>query len=143
MRVLLDTNIYISYLLPSRAAGTMQIIIGAAFTGGFTLLLPEDLVREFGMRIDQKPYLANHIHAGEAQEFLQLLREVAEIVPAITQPIPAISRDPKDNYLLAYAVIAQANYLVTGDHDLLVLGTVEMVQIVTPAQFAALLQQNR
>jgi predicted nucleic acid-binding protein len=53
-------------------------------------------------------------------------------------PLP-LTRDPKDDYLLTYALAGQADYLVTGDADLLVLGQVGTVRIVSPADFAALL----
>jgi len=44
-------------------------------------------------------------------------------------------RDPKDRYLLTYAVNYAIDFLITGDKDLLVLGQVENVRILTPAQF--------
>lgn len=50
-----------------------------------------------------------------------------------------MTRDPKDDYLIAYAVIGEADYLVTGDKDLLVLEQIAGVTIVTPARFADLL----
>lgn len=44
-------------------------------------------------------------------------------------------RDPEDDYLLAYALVGKADYLVTGDRDLLVLGSVGKTKIVTAQQF--------
>jgi predicted nucleic acid-binding protein len=40
-------------------------------------------------------------------------------VPALSGIAPALVRDPKDDYLLAAATIADADVLVTGDRDLL------------------------
>ncbi|HRO24267.1 MAG TPA: putative toxin-antitoxin system toxin component, PIN family, partial [Promineifilum sp.] len=67
------------------------------------------------------------------------LRTVAEEIPRIEQTIPAIARDAKDDYLLAYAVVEQADYLVTGDKDLLVLEEIARVKIVSTVAFADLL----
>lgn len=67
---------------------------------------------------------------------VDVLSEVSEIVPRITTEIPAVTRDPKDDYLLAYALVGQVDYLVTGDRDLLVLGQVEHTKIVTARDFA-------
>ena len=53
--------------------------------------------------------------------------------------MPSVTRDRKDDYLLAYAVVGRADYLVTGDRDLLVLGEVEGVRIVSPAGFVGAL----
>lgn len=56
--------------------------------------------------------------------------------------IPRITRDLKDDYLLAYAVVGEADYLVTGDKDLLVLEKIGEVAIVSPADFAKLLTRS-
>lgn len=48
---------------------------------------------------------------------------------------PKLSRDPKDNFLLAAALEAKADYLITGDKDLLILVKVGGARILKPAQF--------
>jgi putative PIN family toxin of toxin-antitoxin system len=80
-----------------------------------------------------------HIPQAEVDELLWLLQQTAEHIGGEPLTIPAICRDSKDNYLLAYATIAQVDLLVSGDHDLLELGEFEGVRIVSPATFAALL----
>ena len=64
----------------------------------------------------------------------------AEQMPPIGAKIPAVSRDPKDDYLPTYALVAKADYLVTGDKDLLVLKQVGQVKILSPKDFVARLQ---
>lgn len=49
--------------------------------------------------------------------------------------IPQLSRDHDDNYLLAIAESCQADFLITGDDDLLTLGTYKTTTIVTMGQF--------
>ena len=46
-----------------------------------------------------------------------------------------VCRDPKDNHILALAHEADANFIVTGDKDLLVLENYKETKIVTPADF--------
>ncbi len=58
------------------------------------------------------------------------------------EPIPALTRDPEDDYLIVYALIGRAEYLVTGDRDLLVLERVESVDILTPNAFGQLLSAS-
>jgi predicted nucleic acid-binding protein len=53
-----------------------------------------------------------------------------------------VTRDIKDDYLLAYALVGRADYLVTGGEDLLVLGDVEGVKIVRPAEFWRVIQER-
>ncbi len=68
---------------------------------------------------------------------------VSEIIPEINEPIPKVTRDWKDDYLLAYALVGQADYLVTGDNDLLVLQQVGNLSIVSPQEFLKTLQSER
>jgi predicted nucleic acid-binding protein len=53
--------------------------------------------------------------------------------------LPGVTRDPKDDAVVACAKEGQANYIVSGDQDLLVLNNYEGVQIVTPQQFIEIL----
>jgi len=66
----------------------------------------------------------------------------AELVPEIEETVPALVRDPKDDYLLAHALVARADYLVTGDKDLLVLNPVGDLQILSPTQFTLILAEE-
>lgn len=147
IRALFDTNIYISYLLPSKEGNTVERIVQAAFDELFTLLMAQEIANEFSRTIAGKKYLAQRIPKEAAEELIQAILEVAEIIPAIsTDPtapskLPAVSRDVKDDYLLAYAVVGQADYLVSGDADLLSLREIESMKIVTPSEFLAILRQ--
>ena len=72
--------------------------------------------------------------------FARFLNTYAERVGKIEEPIPTITRDVKDDYLLAYALVGRADYLVTGDKDLLILrGLITGLEIVTPLQFSEIL----
>lgn len=56
-------------------------------------------------------------------------------------PLPeAVCRDPDDDAILATALAAQADLLVTGDKELLVLGSYEGISIVTPTECLARLR---
>ena len=139
MRILIDTNIFISYLLTSNRHSPIHVVVSAALSPDVTLLMPAALLEELRLTVTGKRHLAGLLTLERLQILVQTLQDVAEVIPAITDPIPRVTRDPKDDYLLAYAVVGQADYLVTGDHDLLVLQQVEGVAIVTPATFASLI----
>ena len=143
MRVLVDANIFLSFLLFPRRDSPSRQVIQAAILGTFVLLVPEELLEELAARAREKPYLAERIHPEEVDELAQILSTIAEPIPQITEPIPALTRDPKDDYLIAYALVGSADYLVTGDRDLLALRQVGDVKIVTPREFATLLGKNR
>ena len=140
MRVLIDTNVFISYLLSPHTAGFVQTILQAWAEEKFTLLIPEALLDEILVTVTHKPNLAKRISPADLKAFLTTLQELGEEIPRIESPIPTVTRDPKDDYLLAYALVGGADYLVTGDEDLLVLeGQIPELEILTPRQFSQML----
>lgn len=138
MRVLMDTNVFVSYLLSSsrRPTGVVATIVEAAFDGAFDLLVSEESLEELLLTLTTKRYLAERIGVDQARGFIADIRAVGTTLPPITDPLPRIVRDPKDDYLLAYALVGQADYLVTGDDDLLALSAVDRLRIISPAAFA-------
>jgi uncharacterized protein len=68
-----------------------------------------------------------------AMPTLHLLGEIGEIIES--KSIVSACRDPKDNYLLALAKDGNADFLITGDRDLLVLERFDLTQIVTYQDF--------
>jgi len=137
MRVILDANIFISYLLTPTSASAISAIVESAFTKRFVPLVTGRILDELTRRVVTKPYLAQRIDMADVASLTQSLLEVAEIIPDIQEEVPAVSRDRKDDYLLAYALVGRADFLVTGDNDLLTLGEVEGCRIVSPTNFAS------
>ena len=136
MRVLLDANIYLSYLFSqAQTNGTIGRLIEAVVLGGIKLLLPEELIAEIETALRSSKKLARRIEPDEGAQFVALLRSVAIIPPPIDEPIPAVVRDPKDDYLLAHALLHEADYLISRDKDLLVIAQVGRLAIVSPHQF--------
>jgi len=135
MRVLLDTNILISFLLAGQYESAIAQVVRAGFRGEYRLLVTEELFDEVVTTVQQKRHLTHRISPADVKRLASLLSQVAEPIPRITERMPAIVRDPQDDYLLAYALIGRADYLVTGDRDLLVLRQAGDTAIVTPAEF--------
>jgi hypothetical protein len=140
VRILIDTNVFISYLLSSHG-GAIRAIFEAWSLGAFTLLVPEALLDEIQVTVSDRPHLSSRIPLKVLEEFLATIKALSEEIGLITDPIPAVTRDPKDDYLLAYALVGAADYLVTGDDDLLALeGTIQELRILSPRQFAETLR---
>ena len=143
MRVLLDANLLISFLLHPERSSAVTAVVRGGILGHFTLLVPERLLQELAARVTDKPYLAERIDREDLEELVTILRETAAMLPEIEEPIPAVVRDPKDDYLIAHAVLGQADYLVTGDDDLLSLERIDTVRVLSPRQFWDLLKAQR
>lgn len=67
-----------------------------------------------------RPRIRKYIPEAQAEEFIDLLLDVV-----------LICRDPKDDYLLYTAMAAKADYLVSGDNDLLSISSIGNTQIIT------------
>lgn len=69
--------------------------------------------------------------------WLSVYNDHATLVDA--QPLPvAVCRDPDDDFVLATALAGQADVIVTGDDDLLILGSYHGIRILSPRQFVML-----
>ncbi len=139
MRVLIDTSVFISYLLNPHQESFVQLILDAIIEDRITLLVSEPLLEEIERTVKRKKYLIEAITARELERFLLLLRAISEMIPSIDSPIPTITRDVNDDYLIAYAVVGNADYLVSVDKDLLVLGEVGTLKIVHTREFRTVL----
>lgn len=66
---------------------------------------------------------------GQISAVIGFILQKAQIYPLSS--IPSRCRDPKDDYLLELAVISDADYLLTGDDDLLSMKSIERCKIIT------------
>jgi predicted nucleic acid-binding protein len=87
MRVLLDTNVLISYLLTSEKERTIATIVEAWFRGAYTLLLPPEFTAELQKKMAAKGYLARKISQGAVETFITALSSIAEIPFPIVESI--------------------------------------------------------
>ena len=130
MRVLLDTNVLIAAFVSSRGR-CAELLEHCA--QAHDLVTSEPLLDEFHNKLATKFRLP----AEAAEARIALLRSQMEIVQPARLPTP-VCRDPDDDQVLATAVAAHCHCIVTGDQDLLVLGSYEGIAIITPGEFEAI-----
>lgn len=141
MKVLYDTNVLISYLLTSENRGTIATIIERGFEGDYQFIIPQDVIYELRKKLSEKEWLVTRITKSTDEKFINALLLIAVIPIPITEPIPEVGRDVKDDYLLAYGIVSECNYLVTGDPDLLIIKEISNLKIVSPIQFYDILNK--
>ena len=142
MRVLIDTNIFISYLLDPKKDEKLQYIVEAVFEGKYTLILPEAVFDELKQKLLIKPFLVQHIPKSASEKLITALSLVVELISPIPESIPEVGTDRKDDYLFAYGAVGEADYLVTGDKKLQKLQRVGELKIVSPAEFFEILKKK-
>lgn len=135
MRVILDTNILIAALISP--SGPPAAILQAFLDERFMLATCEPQIEEF-RRVMREPDLRKRVKPAEAGTLVNELRALA-LIPG---RLPKVERssDPQDDFLLALAEAAHADYLVTGDKSgLLDLRKHRRTRIVTARRFRKLL----
>jgi putative PIN family toxin of toxin-antitoxin system len=130
MRIVADTNVVVSGLL---WLGNSGHLLAAAANGRLTLYTSPVLVAELRNTL-QYPRLAQRVErSGLAlDELIARYTNVALVVQPAT--LPRIVRDPDDDHVLACAAASQADFIVSGDKDLLTLKDFEQIPIVTAAE---------
>ena len=136
LSVVLDVNQLVSSLLSTR--GLQRQLIDAWRQRTFLLLLAPGGIDEVAAVLARPKIRKKYpIPPQDVDAFLHLLRADSLLLPHT--PAPGVCRDPSDDYLLVCAAAGDANYLVTGDGDLLAVGRYRGVTILTAREFLALL----
>ena len=129
MRALLDANVLVSALLSRTGAPARLVTLW--LDAAFELVVCPALLIEVE-RVLAHPKLRARIEPADAERFVQLLSDLADMVPDPDRPPPVRSADPGDDYLLAVAAREQVP-LVSGDNHLLALR--ERAPVFSPREF--------
>ncbi len=134
MRAVIDTNVVVSGLI--RPRGAPGEVLRGLRDRRFVAIVTEMLLEEM-VAILSRPWLQERygILDDDVRDFLRLLALRSDLVVP-TQQIRRC-RDPHDDKFLEAAVEGRADRLVTGDADLLSVGTIGDASIVRPAEFVA------
>ena len=131
MRAVIDTNVLVSGLLWH---GAPHALLAQVRAGSLTLVSSPALLAELEHVIGRAKLAAILTRSAASREnTLNELRQLAEVVEPPPLPQPAC-RDPDDDHALALALAAKVDLIVSGDDDLLALGSFEGIPIVNPAQ---------
>jgi putative PIN family toxin of toxin-antitoxin system len=131
-RFVFDTNVIVSALMFPRSLPRQAFNLGYA-TG--KILVSPATVQELEEILSRKKF-EKYFSMEERVQFFAKFFVDAEIIE-IRETI-SVCRDRKDDKFLEVAVNGKANYLITGDRDLLVLHPFRDIQIITPAAFLEL-----
>jgi uncharacterized protein len=128
-RFVFDTNVLVSALMFSRSKP--RLAWNQARRAG-AILASHDTLQELDS-VRRRPKLATYVSLSESTAFLMEVARVVELVP-ITQRVE-LCRDPRDDKFLELALAGRADFLLTGDTDLLSLHPFRGTAILTPAAY--------
>jgi uncharacterized protein len=131
LRAVFDTNVLVSALL-SEQSRSAQAFFAALQQG--EVLVSTHLVNEIDRILHRKKF--DRYLTGEQRETFLIAMVQSTRLVEINVTIQ-VCRDPKDNMLLELAVSGNADLIVTGDSDLLVLHPFRKIAILQPEPFLA------
>lgn len=139
-RVVLDTNQLVSGLLMRR--GAQAELLHAWRERRFLLIISPFILNEVE-KVMSQPLLRQkyHLQENQIERFLSLLRMDSLQVPGIIRV--QVCRDPQDDAILGCAVEGEADFLITGDKDLLVLKKYRNIRILTARHYIERLRLER
>jgi putative PIN family toxin of toxin-antitoxin system len=131
-RVVIDTNIMVSFLIGKRLSKLKDSLSNSSFK----LILTHQLISELKL-VTSRPKFKNYFNKQDVNELIELFSIIGLMYQI--QDIPNVCRDSKDNFLLSLCYVGKAKYLVTGDKDLLDLCEYKGTRIISAGEFEKLL----
>jgi putative PIN family toxin of toxin-antitoxin system len=127
--IVIDCNWYISASINRKSRRTVYKLISDP---SLTVVYSDELLKEYRSVIKRDRF-KKIIKLSQANRFIEFLK--TKIVKFNVKQVKTVSRDQNDDYLLGLARISAAEYLITGDKDLLVLKSYYNTKILTMNQF--------
>jgi uncharacterized protein len=135
-----DTNVLVSALTPSRSDSPPAKVFEMWLAQKFELFTSVPINEEVARALESR-YFVSRVPAEKRERLLVTLKELAMPV-LLLKSVRGSATHPEDDLVLATALNANADYLVTGDKALLDLGTFDSTRIVTAAEFVAILEAS-
>lgn len=127
-RIIIDTNLWISFIITKSFSKLDELL----FSKQCILVFSEELLHEF-LDVAKRPKFRSFFSQTDIEELLEIIEEYADFI-IITSKID-ICRDPKDNFLLSLSIDGNADFLLTGDKDLLDIHIFGKTTIITISNF--------
>ena len=139
LRVVLDSVVAVSAFLTEGLTADLV----SQCQENVDLYTAEEILQEIRYVLLEKPHIRNRYtySSNTVETFINYLRDISTIVTQLPK-IRVIERDPKDDMIIACAVAASANYIISRDRDLLDLGNYQQIQIITPKEFMQILRSK-
>ncbi|HET8859006.1 putative toxin-antitoxin system toxin component, PIN family [Marivirga sp.] len=127
-RVIIDTNLWISFLISNKLNELDSLID----SGAITLIFSNELIEEF-LEVTSRPKFKKYFKKNDIDALLNQIQNHGQLIKVKSNM--NICRDEKDDFLLNLSIDSKADYLITGDNDLLILGKIKRTNIISWSDF--------
>ena len=128
LKLIIDTNLWVSFIISNK----QSLLDPLLFAEEARFLFSLELIDEIQQTI-AKPKLKKYFRTNALEEMLSAFEPFIDLIEV--ESIVTVCRDTKDNFLLALAKDGKADYLLTGDKDLLELKKFGKTRIKTIVTF--------
>ena len=104
MRIVIDTNIYISALINDNSRKRLDVVLA---NKAFDILVSDALLREL-IEVANRSRFRNYVSVLQTETFIQLMMERATFIETVSEV--KVSPDPKDDFLLVLCLDGEADY---------------------------------
>jgi hypothetical protein len=129
-KVIIDTNLWISFIISNK----LSLLDSLLFSGKIRLIFSLELIKEIESTI-AKPKLKKYFLSEGLEEMLTMFEPFINLVEV--KSVVTVCRDSKDNFLHELAKDSKADYILTGDKDLLDIAKFGKTKIITITAFLA------
>lgn len=127
-KIILDTNLWISFLISKKFNSIDNLIENKKIT----LIFSDELISEF-VEVVNRPKFEKYFSKNDIKKILDCFDQYGKLIKVKSDI--KICRDGKDNFLLNLSIDSKADYLITGDNDLLALDKIERTKIMNFTDF--------
>jgi len=128
MKLVLDTNIFISSFF---WGGNPRKIVVQIIDGKDTLFVSDEILQEVFSVMSRPKFNVNRL---QIIHFIKSIKEIAHSVPTLGT-IRGVCRDSDDDKILECAVLSNADFIISGDSDLLSLKEFQGIPIITASEY--------
>ena len=133
-RIIIDTNLWISFLIGKRLS-TLKLLLS---NPNFIVYICGELLTEI-QNTSVKHKIRKYINRSDIDDLFDVIDKCCQFVVIAQKAVSSNLRDINDLYLLSLADTVNADYILTGDKDLLTLTTHHQTKIVTYNDFTTLI----
>lgn len=132
MRIVLDTNIYISAAIIGRVC---EEILKICRFSSLELFTSKDIIIEIETKLKDKFFWNDQ----QISSFIENILEFCNVIE-VSEKITYLKDDPDDDKILECAVSSKCNYIISGDKHLIRLKSFRNIKILNPAEFLLLIR---
>jgi len=133
LKTVIDTNLFVSSII--NKSGIPAKLLQAWQDHDFLLIISDQMLEEM-RRVLQYPHIKNkyNLKDDDIAKVIDTIERFAVVLHDV-EGVDVISEDPDDNKVLACAIAAEADFIISGDKHLLKLGKFEDIPIMTAKDF--------